>query len=134
MKELIAWNEQNADKALKYGQDCLKYRMHLENPLQNKDYILESLTDLYYSQNEGIDFALQNDALDAILFPSYVGADLSARASYPSIAVPAGFQADGRAFGITFAGTAFSEAMLIRIAFAFEQATHHRRMPQLHKS
>ncbi|OPH57698.1 amidase [Paenibacillus ferrarius] len=134
LQELIAWNEQNADKALKYGQNSLKYRLQIENPLQNKDYILESLTDLYYSQNEGIDFALQNDGLDAILFPAYVGADLSARAGYPSIAVPAGFQADGRAFGITFAGTAFSEAMLIRIAFAFEQATHHRRMPQLHKS
>lgn len=95
------------------------------------EYILESDTDLYYSQQMGIDYSLQKYQLDAILFPSYIGADLSARAGYPSIAVPAGFQANGRAFGITFAGTAFSEATLIRIAYAFEQATKHRRMPNL---
>jgi amidase len=45
--------------------------------------------------------------------------------------VPAGFQENGRAFGITFAGKAFSEPTLIRIAFAFEQQTKHRKMPNL---
>ena len=131
LKELIEWNEQNPEKALKYGQDALKYRSQLDNPLKQQEYILESITDLYYSQNMGIDHALEKYGLDAILFPSYVGADLCARAGYPSIAVPAGFQGNGRAFGITFAGTAFSEPTLIRIAFAFEQKTKLRRMPDL---
>lgn len=129
LNELIDWNEQNTEKALKYGQDSLKYRLQLDNQLKNQNYILESITDLYDSQNMGIDHALEKYQLDAILFPSYVGADLCARAGYPSIALPAGFQDDGRAFGITFAGTAFSEPTLIRIAFAFEQKTKHRRMP-----
>lgn len=129
LNELIDWNEQNTEKALKYGQDSLKYRLQLDNQLKSQNYILESITDLYDSQNMGIDHALEKYRLDAILFPSYVGADLCARAGYPSIALPAGFQDDGRAFGITFAGTAFSEPTLIRIAFAFEQKTKHRRMP-----
>ncbi|CAN7504938.1 amidase family protein [Paenibacillus sp. LjRoot153] len=129
LNELIEWNEQNTEKALKYGQDSLKYRSQLDNPLKSQKYILESITDLYYSQNMGIDHALEKYGLDTILFPSYVGADICARAGYPSIAVPAGFQKNGRAFGITFAGTAFSEPTLIRIAFAFEQKTKHRRMP-----
>jgi amidase len=129
LNELIEWNEQNSEKALKYGQDSLKYRSQLDNPLKSQKYILESITDLYYSQNMGIDHALQKYGLDTILFPSYVGADICAKAGYPSIAVPAGFQDNGRAFGITFAGTAFSEPTLIRIAFAFEQKTKHRRMP-----
>lgn len=131
LNELIEWNEQNTEKALKYGQDSLKYRSKLENPLKSQKYILESITDLYYSQNRGIDYAFEKYGLNAILFPSYVGADLCARAGYPSIAVPAGFQDNGRAFGITFAGTAFSEPTLIRIAYAFEQKTKHRRMPKL---
>lgn len=129
LNELIEWNEQNSEKALKYGQDSLKYRSQLDNPLKSQKYILESITDLYYSQNMGIDHALQKYGLDTILFPSYVGADICAKAGYPSIAVPAGFQDNGRAFGITFAGTAFSEPTLIRIAFAFEQKTKHRKMP-----
>ena len=54
--ELVEWNEENAEKALKYGQDSLKNRVTLENPLKNPNYILESLTDLYYSQNEGVDY------------------------------------------------------------------------------
>lgn len=92
LNELIEWNEQNTEKALKYGQDSLKYRSQLDNPLKSQKYILESITDLYYSQNMGIDHALEKYGLDTILFPSYVGADICARAGYPSIAVPAGFQ------------------------------------------
>ncbi|WP_314591101.1 amidase family protein [Paenibacillus terrigena] len=131
LQELIEWNEQNTEKALKYGQDALKYRSQLENRLKSQEYILEAIADLYYSQNMGIDHALKKYGLDTILFPSYVGADICAKAGYPSIAVPAGFQDNGRAFGFTFAGTAFSEPTLIRIAFAFEQKTKHRRMPDL---
>lgn len=134
LNELIAWNEQNNEAALKYGQDLLRYRSQLDHPLKSDQYILESMTDLFYSQNQGIDYTLQKYGLDTIMFPSYVGADICAKAGYPSIAVPAGFQSNGRPFGITFAGTAFSEEKLIRIAFAFEQKTKHRRMPDLQQS
>ncbi|MBD8499691.1 amidase family protein [Paenibacillus arenosi] len=131
LDELIEWNEQHADQALKYGQDKLKSRAQLNNALKSPQYLLESITDLYDAQHSGIDYALKKYHLDAILFPAYVGADISAKAGYPSIAVPAGFQSNGRPFGITFAGTAFSEPTLIRIAYAFEQKTKHRRMPEL---
>jgi amidase len=129
LRELVDWNEKNSEQALKYGQDILKYREQLENPLKNPKYILESITDLYYSQTEGIDFTIEKYGLDAILFPSYVGAEICARAGYPSIAVPAGYKENGRPFGITFAGKAFSEPKLLRIAFAFEQRTKHRKKP-----
>ncbi|KOY17391.1 amidase family protein [Paenibacillus xylanivorans] len=131
LSELIEWNKQNAERALKYGQNLLEYREQLNNPLNNSNYILELITDLYHSQNNGIDYAVHKFGLDAIVFPSYVGADLSARAGYPSIAVPAGYKENGRPFGITFAGKAFSESVLIRIAFAFEQLTAHRKKPKL---
>lgn len=130
LSELIRWNEENADKALKYGQDQLVYRDQFDNPLKHKDYTWESIMDLYQSQLQGIDYALQQYQLDAILFPSYIGADISARAGYPSIAIPAGYRENGRPFGITFAGTAFSEATLIRIAYAFEQRTKLRQPPK----
>ncbi|WIV21122.1 amidase family protein [Paenibacillus polygoni] len=129
LRELIDWNEQNAERALKYGQNLLEHKEQLDNPLKNSKYIVEVISDLYQSQNNGIDYAVNKYGLDAILFPSYVGADISARAGYPSIAVPAGYKDSGRPFGITFAGTAFSEPTLIRIAFAFEQLTSCRKKP-----
>lgn len=129
LSELIKWNTEHAEKALKYGQDQLEYRESLINPLKNKDYILESIMDLHRAQNQGIDYAINRDQLDAILFPSYIGADICARAGYPSIAIPAGYREDGRPFGITFAGKAFSEPTLIRIAYSFEQRTKHRKKP-----
>ncbi len=54
---------------------------------------------------------------------------LPAVAGYPHITVPAGF-IFGMPVGISFFGRAWSEAVLIRIAYAFEQATRHRKPPQ----
>ncbi len=47
----------------------------------------------------------------------------------PSIVVPAGFTADNLPAGITFLGRPYDDANMIRLAYAFEQATHHRRAP-----
>ncbi|AIQ11798.1 amidase family protein [Paenibacillus durus] len=131
LSELIEWNKEHAEKALKYGQDLLEFRERLTDPLKNKDYILESIMDLHLAQNEGIDYAIKRYQLDAIMFPAYIGADICAKAGYPSIAIPAGYRENGRPFGITFAGTAFSEPALIRIAYSFEQRTKHRKKPVL---
>jgi amidase len=129
LSELINWNEENGESALKFGQDMLKYRDSLSDPLQNKDYILESITDLYFAQSEGIDYAINRYEIDSVIFPGYIGADLCARAGYPSVAVPAGYSPNGRPFGVTFSGTAFSEPILIRIAYSFEQTTKLRIKP-----
>ena len=75
------------------------------------------------------------DEFDAILFPSNVGADAPARAGYPSITVPGEFLVPPNnptlayPFGITFSGPALSEPRLLALAYAYEQATHHRRPP-----
>ena len=53
----------------------------------------------------------------------------AACAGYPAITVPAGF-VFGLPVGITFMGGAWSEPALIRLAFAFEQATKHRKIPE----
>ncbi len=49
----------------------------------------------------------------------------------PSISVPAGWTPDELPVGIELLGRAWSEAHLLRIAYSFEQATHHRRSPKL---
>ena len=129
IKELIKFNEAHGEKALKYGQDKLEKRAALSNTLNNPEYLNARLEDLYFSQEQGIDYTLKKYDLDAILFPSYIGSTICAKAGYPSIAVPAGYKKSGRPFGITFAGTAFSEGTLLKIAYAYEQATKHRQAP-----
>ncbi|KWX69786.1 amidase family protein [Paenibacillus jilunlii] len=129
LSELINWNQNHEEQALRYGQDILEYRESLADLLNDREYIQESILDLHLARQEGIDYAIERYQLDAIMFPAYIGADLSARAGYPSIAVPAGYMENGRPFGITFAGKAFSEPTLIAIAYSFEQHTKHRKQP-----
>ncbi|MCH7323382.1 amidase family protein [Solibacillus sp. MA9] len=128
--ELIQFNKSIEGKALKYGQDKLDNRVRFPNTLRNPEYLNAKIEDLYFSQEQGIDYALKKYELDAILFPSYIGSTISAKAGYPSIAVPAGYMENGRPFGITFSGTSFSEEVLIKFAFAFEQATKFRKAPK----
>jgi len=128
--ELIQFNKKHERRALKYGQDKLEFRESLPNTLSNPEYLNAKVEDLYFSQEMGIDFTLKKYNLDAIIFPSYIGSTICAKAGYPSIALPAGYMESGRPFGITFAGTAFSEGVLIKLAYAFEQATKHRKPPK----
>jgi amidase len=82
------------------------------------------------------------DDFDAMLFSGNSGAGTPAKAGYPSIVVPAGFfdnvvtpafpagfNAQPGPAGVTFSGRAFSEPLLIALAYAFEQATHARVPP-----
>ncbi|MFD2444257.1 amidase family protein [Bacillus sp. CGMCC 1.16607] len=129
--ELIQFNQMHEEKALKYGQDKLEHRDGLSNTLRDSDYLIAKIEDLYFSQEQGLDFALKKYNLDAILFPAYIGSTISAKAGYPTIALPAGYMENGRPFGITLASGAFSEGVLIKLGFSFEQATKHRKRPKL---
>ena len=127
----VIFNKNIKEKALKYGQNKLELRESFPNTLKNPEYLNAKLEDLYFSQDQGIDFALKKYNLDAILFPASIGSTICAKAGYPLIALPAGYMKSGKPFGVTFAGTAYSEGILIKLAYAFEQATKHRQCPRL---
>jgi amidase len=96
---------------------------------------------------DGIDAVLRKYKLDALIAPTvgpawttdlingdhFLGGDASsapAIAGYPHITVPAGF-VHGLPVGLSFIGSAWSEATLIGLAYAFEQTTLARRAPDL---
>lgn len=131
LKDVIQFNNENKEKMLKYGQEVLIQSEATSGSLTEVEYFKSLEFDHYHSTINGIDYALKEFQLDAILFPGEEGSHISAKAGYPSIAVPAGYTSEGEPVGITFAGTAFSEPTLIEAAYAFEQLTKFRKAPVL---
>ncbi|MGG1518404.1 amidase family protein [Paenibacillus oryzisoli] len=140
LQELIAYNEQHAASALKYGQANL-IRSE-QNALNEADYLRKRQEYNHLAMTQGIDYALNFHRLDALMLPGDIdGMYIAARLGYPLITVPAGYSeqgvldADGDStrgpFGVVFSGRAWSEPTLISLAYSFEQATHVRRAPEL---
>jgi amidase len=129
--DIIMYNYSRPAATLRYGQTQLVASEATSGTLTEPAYLLDRLKDLRRSRQEGIDAALERDGLDALLFPETLGCWLPARAGYPSICVPAGYTPEGKPFGITFTGTAWSEPTLVKLGYAYEQATQLRKDPVL---
>jgi amidase len=136
MADIIAFNTANANRALRFGQDIFLASEASEGGLDAIEYIAARRMDIRATRTLGIDAYMDQHRLDAILFPGRNGAAIAAKAGYPSVQVPAGM-IDGVGltptpdypFGATFTGRAWSEPVLLRLAYAFEQANKARRMP-----
>jgi amidase len=142
LAEVIAYNEARADIALKYGQNTLIWAEETSGTLTEKEYLESRRRNKERAGAMGIDHVLREHQLDALLFlGNEYGPDLAARAGYPSLTVPGGYAEHGIIApggyntkgpqGITFIGTAYSEPVLIQLAYGFEQATKHRVPPKL---
>ncbi|MFZ3577563.1 amidase family protein [Virgibacillus sp. DJP39] len=128
--DVINFNQSHESEALKYGQATLLKSEAKSGKLVEAEYITDRLTDLKASQKK-LQEVMDEHKLDAVLFPNNFGSSIAARAGYPSITVPAGYANSGKPVGVTFTGLAFSEAKLIELAYAYEQATKHRKSPIL---
>ncbi|MGD6966250.1 amidase [Rossellomorea vietnamensis] len=128
LSDIIRFNKETGEPALKYGQKVLE-ESEATKALLDPVYLKSLEKDQYLSKKNGIDAVMKEHRLDAIVFPNNYGAMIPAKAGYPSITVPAGFSPDGEPVGITFTGGAYSEPVLLEIAFGYEQATKHRKPP-----
>ena len=146
LEELIDYYERHSDLELSlFGQELLVESQE-RGPLTESKYIQALATSHRLSRVEGIDRTMQAEGLDAIVGPtSGIPSVLdptggsrgagggcstpSAMAGYPNMTVPMGF-IFGLPVGISFFGRAWSEATLISLAYAYEQATQHRRPPK----
>ena len=145
LKDVIEFNEKNRDREMPYfGQDIM-IKAQAKGPLTSKAYIQALRKNHLLTRSQGIDFVMKKHRLDAMVAPTggppwptdWINGDhftggyssASAVAGYPHITVPAGY-VFGLPVGISFFGGANSEPKLIKIAYAFEQATKVRRQPK----
>lgn len=145
LADVIAFNEKNRDREMPFFAQELFERAQKKGPLTEKDYLKALETDNRISRKDGIDKTMDKYKLDALVAPTSCPAILidlvngdygvngsstiPAVAGYPDITVPAGWEA-GLPVGLSFFGRPWSEGKLLAFAFAFEQATKHRKAPR----
>jgi amidase len=134
--DIVAFNEANAGKALRFGQDLFLAANITKGDLSEREYKSARAMDLLAAKTRGIDAYMNQHRLDAVLFAGSMGAAIAAKAGYPSVMVPAGFvsgsgdkETPDYPLGVTFAGRAWSEHKLLRLGYAFEQASQMRKPP-----
>ncbi|HEY6890792.1 MAG TPA: amidase family protein [Solirubrobacter sp.] len=129
LADVIAYNDAHADEALKFGQAQLtaSQAIDLGDPATNATYVANR-DGGGAAARTAIDTALATNTLDAIMTPSATLTTTGARAGYPQVVVPAGYNTANRLpVGIAFNGTAYSEEKLLAFAYAYEQATKLRK-------
>jgi amidase len=145
LKDIIEFNDRNRQKEMPYfGQD-LFIKAEAKGPLTEKTYLDALSKNHQLARTEGIDAIMNKHQLDALVAPTggpawltdmvngdHVGggsSNAAAVAGYPNINVTAG-SIFGLPVGISFFGRAWSEPTLIKLAYAFEQATKARQAPR----
>jgi len=145
LAEVIAFNDAHRAEEMPYFGQELFLKAEEKGPLTTPAYRDALDKNQRLSRAEGIDAVMDQHRLDALVAPTggpawttdlvngdhFSGGSSTAPAvaGYPNINVPVG-NIYGLPVGISFIGRAWSEPTLLKLAFAFEQATHFRRPPR----
>lgn len=144
LKDVIDFNNKNAATAMPYFKQEILEQAEAKGGLDSNEYQQALRRMKQTAGPDGIDRVMNDHHLDAIVSPTdsaawcidlidgdhFLGGSSSpaAMAGYPHITVPAGL-IYGLPVGISFYGRAWSEPALIKLAYAYEQATVHRKKP-----
>jgi amidase len=146
LEEVIAFNQTHALEEMLYFQQELLIAAQARGPLTDQAYLDAIALDARIARQEGIDEVMDRLELDALFAPTRSPAWVidvinggrgfidsstpAALAGYPLITVPAGYAFGELPVGVTFMGRRWGEPTLVKLAFAFEQATRVRRPPK----
>jgi len=148
LADVIAFNKQNAAKAMPYFQQETLELANTKGDLSSKEYLdavakstsCRKIIDDMLAQNKldaicgtSIGFAGLTDLIAGDYDTGFYFCPPAAMAGYPHITVPMGYVHD-LPVGFSFCGTAYDEGPLLSLAYAFEQATKARRAPKFLKS
>lgn len=149
MADIIEFNKKNADREMPWFYQEIFEEAQAKGDLSSEEYLDALKESKKWASKEGIDKVIKEHSLDAIIAQTngpawsidWVNGDNfsggssspAAISGYPNITVPMGF-VEGLPVGVSFFGKAWSEPILIEIAYAFEQTTKHRKAPGFRKS
>lgn len=149
LAEIIEFNKKSADKEMPWFAQEIFEQAQAKGDLSSSEYKKALEESKRFAGKEGIDAVMEKHQLDAIIAqtngPSWAidwvngdhfsggSSSPAAISGYPNITVPMGF-VHGLPVGISFFGRAWSEPVLLRIAYAFEQETKHRKAPGFRES
>jgi amidase len=144
MEEIIEFNRKNAEREMPWFSQEIFELAQSKGDLTTEDYVTALKESKRFAGKEGIDTVMEKYHLDAVIAQTngpawtidWVNGDHfsggssspAAISGYPNITVPMGY-VHGLPVGISFFGKAWSEPTLLKIAYAFEQATKHRKAP-----
>ncbi|MDQ3131523.1 MAG: amidase [Acidobacteriota bacterium] len=147
LADLIKFNEENAAREMPYFKQEIFESSAKKGSLTSRPYLQALTKARTLSRAQGIDAVMTKNNVEALIAPTnaptwmidlvngdcgsnYVSSSsLAAVSGYPSITVPAGFVRE-LPIGISFFGRAYTEHILIKLAYAFEQLTNARRVPK----
>ncbi len=148
LKDIINFNKQNESKVMPYFKQEILDSSEIKGDLKSNDYLmslkkLESLRDfinnLFHSNNvntlcgpaTGTSWCI--DVINGDYWTGYGAYSPAAITGFPCITVPMGF-VDELPVGISFIGEAFKESEIISIAYAYEQISKNRQLPEFLKT
>ncbi len=145
LQDVIAFNEKNRDREMPFFAQEIFEKAQAKGPLTDKAYRKALEDDIRGARRKGIDAVMEKHRLDALAAPTSGPASLidlvngdygsggdstvPAIAGYPHVTVPMGL-VFGLPVGLSFFGKAWSEPLLLKFAYAYEQATKLRRPPR----
>jgi amidase len=145
LTDVIAFNDAHKDQEMPYFGQEIMAMAEKKGPLTSAKYVSALARNHQLARGLGIDATMTKYKLDALFAPTSGPAGLidlvngdsgggsspstvTSVAGYPHVTVPGGFYR-GLPVGMSFFGRAWSEPTLFKLAYAYEQATKHRKPP-----
>ena len=130
MKEIVVYNREDSLTRIPYGQQEFEEASVIDYSPKELSLLRARL------QSEGTRFfetPMAENQLDVILSIDNFNAGYAAAARFPCLIIPMGYTQTGQPTGITFIAKPFEEAKLLKMGYAFEQATKARKLPEEYK-
>ena len=127
LREIVKFNNENLKERVPYDQRLFEMCLEYEKDFDEK-YEAALKDSIDYGKE--IEIVIGENKLDALVFINSKGADIAARAGYPSVTVPAGYT-NNKPVALTFTSTSFTEHKLLSYAYAYECAYNKRIRPQI---
>ncbi|WP_258100832.1 amidase family protein [Marinoscillum pacificum] len=130
IEEIVAYNYEDSTLRIPYGQG--RFERILETNLSEAG--VDSLRTNLRAAGQGFfEAAFEPNDLDFVLSINNWNAGHAAAANYPCLTIPMGYKESGEPIGLTFISRPFEEDQLLKVAYAFEQATQARKMPEAYQ-